>query len=144
MPALNTNTITNAMYGSTPLGAVYKGDTKIWEAKPVVPEFTLSSTYWGTVNEASGTKPLMFSGIHNIRDPDLKYQFYVDNNSSGSWINATANRDQQGWGVVSWSPDVTFDIASAMSAAPHLVSPYPGKIRYKLSDGTITEWAYSP
>jgi hypothetical protein len=142
MSVLKANTITKAKLGNTDLSAVYRGDTQIWQAKPVVPEFTLSSTYWGTVNEAIGTKPLMFSGIHNMRDPDMQYQFYAS--SSGSWLNVTPNKDQQGWGVVSFPPDVTFNIASAMSGAPHLVSPYPGKIRYKLSDGTITEWAYSP
>ena len=45
MPALNINTITNAMHGSTQLSAVYKGDTEIWKFPGMTQPTTLNQYY---------------------------------------------------------------------------------------------------
>lgn len=149
MPRLRTYEIENAKLGSTQLGAVYKGSTQIWKAVTIPPESTLTGTYWSDPVAVDGadTYTLLFAGIHNIQDVPALYCFEYRHPSLG-WHIANVDRIDGEWSVAYWPPDVPFEIKSAATVglspgSPNTYPPYPGRIKYKLSDGTITEWAYS-
>ena len=138
----------------------YFGDNLIWEKTavpppnpdplepdPVVPESTLSSTYWSepVTTGSLDIYYLYFSGMHNIQDPDLKYTIQARLPTEG-WY--TANPEGASNSPAP-PPGVPFEIKSAIAVttsigAANTTPPYPGRISYKLPDGTSTEWIYSP
>jgi hypothetical protein len=138
MPALNTNTITNAMYGDTQLSAVYKGDTKIWEAKSVY-TLTLGAARWvrnGTGGCTRGNRyELYITGIHNI---DLVREYECNYLQGGIWITGTWRND------TFTLPNVNFDLRTLDYMCTNSAGSAPtARMRFRLSDGTVTSWSYT-
>jgi hypothetical protein len=150
MPRLRTYEIKDAKLGSTPLGAVYKGDTKIWQAKPVDPddiEITVDNSYWA---RGDGTNCIdmadwinHFNGTHNITDPGREISFEARQSPSGTWIGTGFQPD------TFTQPNIIFVVTGTMVTCvdgdeyPSISAPFV-RVQFKLSNGTITEWAYSP
>lgn len=138
MPALNTNTITNAMYGDTQLSAVYKGDTKIWEAKPVY-TLTLGAARWvrnGTGGCTRGNRyDLYIQGIHNI---DLVREYQAQYVNGAHWTTGTWRPDSF------TAPNVNFDLRTGEYYCTSSTGSAPtARMRFRLSDGTVTSWSYT-
>lgn len=144
----------------------YFGDNLIWEKTavpppnpdplepdpipdPVVPESTLSSTYFGepVTSGSFDVYYLYFSGMHTIQDPNLTYSIQARLTGGGWHVANIGALDGVTW-TPAPPPGVPFDIESRIGVEvqpgkPNTNPPFPGRIRYKLSDGTITEWIYS-
>lgn len=144
MPRLRTYEIANAMYGSTQLSAVYMGNTQIWAATPD-PVLTITSGRWVRNGAGGCTRgnryEVYITGIHNIEDTEREIVTqYL--NSQGSWIG-----DADAYYLdVFTQPNVNFDLRTFQYICVTNSSGSPTvRMRYKLSDGTITEWAtWSP
>ena len=144
MPALNISNIKDAKLGSTPLSAVYMGSTNIWTATPD-PVLTITSGRWvrnGTGGCTRGNRyEVYITGIHNIEDTgrELVTQYL---NDFGSWSG-----DANAFVLDTFTqPNVNFDLRTFDYQCVSSVGGSPTvRMRYKLSDGTITEWAtWSP
>ena len=154
MPALNISNIKDARLGSTYLSAVYKGSTLLWNwnVPPIDPddiEITVSNSRWvrgdgsqcGDMNDWVNA----FDVMHNITDPRRQIEYASRATSSGDWI---------GWDAFHADTYTTPNTLSEMTGRtmtctddspyyPAVAAPFV-RIRFKLSDGTITDWAYLP
>ena len=139
MPALTVNTIIDAKLGSTQLSAVYMGSTNIWKATPD-PVVTLTSSRWlrnGAAGCTRGSRyEVWFTGIHNIDDAGRTMVTQYFNNTN--WVG-----DENAWRPdICTLPNVPFDCNSTQYMCVNSVSSSPiVRMRFKLSDGTITDWA---
>ena len=150
MPALNISNIKDAKLGSTDLSAVYKGSTLIWTGASDPPSVQLGNTYYKKAPSSGGCTrgnryDLHFAGVHNIDDPGREVVCQYFEPRLGQWSPV----DYEPY----WSPDdfmqpgVSFDFRCfyiyqcGSSGTP---SRHQGRMKFRLSDGTETEWAVSP
>ena len=161
MPALNISNIKDAKLGSTPLTAVYKGSTQIYGVRqnppfePIDPddiEVEVSSSYWvrgdgracGDMNDWVNA----FSGTHNITDPGRLIEYASNTPPSSNWygwdafLPDTFTKPNEPFEMIGTTTTCT-DTDSGDPYYPKVAEPKV-RIRFKLSDGTITDWAYSP
>ena len=141
MPALNISNIKDAKFGSTPLSAVYMGSTNIWQATPD-PVLTLTGSRWQRNGSGGCTRgnryEVYIQGIHNIEDPGRAYAAQYKNDYL-QWIG---DENYYLADVFTW-PNVPFDLRTQLYVCQSNTSGSPScRMRYKLSDGTITEWSY--
>ena len=148
MPTLKISDIKNARLGNTQLSAVYKGSTLIWEegtAGGGDGGLTLTDAFMklnkGGGGCIRGQNPyrLRIFGVHSITDPGRQFMTQYDMMNGYGW--------QQGY---DWTPDeqttpeVPFDLVGGMRCGSVSQSdkyPVHARMRFKLSDGTVTEWA---
>ena len=148
---LKTSDIKNAMYGSTQLSAVYKGHRLIWQGVGGTPNsLQLVDTYYKKAPSSGGCTrgnryDLHFHGAHTIEDPGREFTCQYFNSYSMQWLPA----DYDIYWVLDTftTPGVGFDFRCTWiyncgsSGTPPRVQ---GRMRYRLSDGTELDWAYSP
>ena len=151
MPKLTTSTITNAMYGGTQLSAVYKGATPIWTATvEKLNSLVLSNTNYRRAPSNGGCTrgtryDLAFQGIHNLDDPGRQYCCQYFNKLNSQWEPLSA--DTYWENDAATQPGVPFDFrctwiySCSPSGTPGRVQ---GRMRFRLSDGTVGEWKLSP
>lgn len=144
MPVLKTNTITNAKFGSTDLSAVYKGSTLIWDG--VSGELVLTRAYFKLDNSNSGCTRgqsrynLRVLGTHTYDDPGRQYNIQYDLSNGFGWQGSESN-----WvNDIYTTPGVPFDIFGAPLCINTSTPEFNTKcrMRFKLSDGTVTEWSF--
>ena len=141
---LRTSDIKNAMYGSTQLSAVYKGSTLIWDG--VAGELVLTRAYFKLSGNSSGCTrgtnrfDLRVLGTHTYDDPGRSYNIQYDLNNGFGWQGSESN----------WVDDiytttgVPFDVWGAPLCTNTSTPEFNTwcRMRFKLSDGTETEWSY--
>lgn len=143
----------------------YVGDTMVWDKfsmpggdgyepapEPIDPddiEITVSDSRWvrGDGSQCLGMNDWInaFDVMHNITDSGRQIEYSARNTPNGSWI---------GWDAFYADTFTTPNTLSEMTGRTNTCTDdnpyYPAvappfvRVRFKLSDGTITDWAYSP
>lgn len=148
---LRTSDIKNAMYGGIQLSAVYKGNTLIWKGDSITPNtLQLVTTYYKKAPSSGGCTrgnryDLHFHGVHNIEDPGRQVTCQYWEPRLAQW---SPTNYEDFWSLDTFTqPGVSFDFRCywiyqcGSSGTP---SRHQGRMRYRLSDGTQLDWAYSP
>lgn len=142
MPKLTISSITNAMYGGTPLSAVYKGSTPIWT--PPAYYVTVTDTYYVKTSSGSCTRgtryDMQFEGIHNVDHPDREVAFQYFNPSTLKWVpEDLSGRWQKDSVYPNTQPNVNFSFRCyyiyKCSSTPNPAREQ-GRMRIRLPDGT--------
>jgi hypothetical protein len=141
----------------------YVGDTMVWDKfampggdgynpdpEPIDPddiEITVDNSYWDRGDGSSCTDMAdwinHFNGTHNITDPGREISFEARQFSNGTWIGNGFQPD------TFTQPNIIFVVTGTMITCvdgdeyPSISAPFV-RVQFKLSDGTITDWAYSP
>ena len=139
----------------------YMGSNLVWTSLdngPIGPpdfddiEISIDDTYWvrgdgescGDMNDWENA----FSGIHNITDPGRMIEYASKAHASANWygwdafVLDTYTKPNEPFEMVGRTSTCT-DTDSGDPYYPTVAAPFV-RIRFKLSDGTITDWAYSP
>lgn len=148
----------------------YVGNNVVWEKSLVPPapgptpipppdidniQVEVSSSYWvrgdgqgcGDMNDWENA----FSGTHNITDPGRLIEYASKATASSNWYGWDAfgpdtytkpNEPFEMIGMIGKTTTCT-DPEAADADYPTVAAPFV-RIRFKLPDGTITDWAYSP
>ena len=142
----------------------YVGNNVVWEKSLVPPapgptpipppdtddiQVTVSGSYWvrgdGTSCGDNADWTSCFNGTHNITDPgrEISYEESAGGGSSGNWNGRGFQPD------TFTQPNTIFVITGNTGTCvdgdeyPSVSAPFV-RVQFKLSDGTITDWAYSP
>ena len=148
MPSTKISDIKSATLGNTQLSAVYKGSVLIWKegGGGGGGDTTLTASYWRDTGSSGGcTRPLRqyrhrLEGTHTVTDPGRQFQgSYLSEGSTSRWIDGA-------WLDGSTvAPNVPFTIASGLASCFNQSAGQQfnakGRLRWKLSDGTVTEWS---
>ena len=141
MPALNISNIKDAKLGSTDLSAVYKGSALIWDG--VAGELVLTRAYFDYKSSSGCSRGqskfnLRVLGTHTYDEPGRQYN--VQYNLTGGWQGSDSN-----WIIDTFTtPGVPFDVVGSsicMSSSSGQINTNC-RMRFKLSDGTVTNWSY--
>ena len=144
MPALNISNIKDAKFGSTDLSAVYKGSTLIWDG--VAGELVLTRAYFKFRKSSSAcTRGLSRFDLrvlvtHTYDDPGRQFNIQYDLNNGVGWQGSESN-----WvSDIYTTPGVPFDVYGAGVCLNTSSDEFnvPCRMRFKLSDGTVTNWSY--
>ena len=156
----NTTSVIQNMYvdGASATRA-YMGSQKVWDISDVpdpgpppdpTPSLQLSNTFFQRAPSNGGCTrgtryDLRFAGIHNIDDPGREFTCQYWNTLNSGWFPLDPDTY---WTLDTYTQSgVSFELrcfwiyVCTPSGTPSRVQ---GRMRYRLSDGTLTEWVESP
>jgi hypothetical protein len=111
-------------------------------------QISIDDTYWARGDGTNCTDMAdwinHFSGTHNITDPGREISFETKGYPTDTWYGNGFQPD------TFTQPNTIFVITGTTVTCTYTEDEYPSvsapfvRVQFKLSDGTITDWAYSP